>query len=229
MLLYTLAFLVLGLIWGAHWYLRLPIWMPLAATGVTLLFVLVVKLVRRRRARAKKKAELAAEKPPEAPAPEPPKAAPAEAPSSIQAMKAEFARAVSALKNSKLSRGGRDALSVLPWYLMIGPPESGKSTALRNSGLKFPYLSNRGGGAGRSVSPTRHCDWWLTNEAVFLDAAGRYIASEDDREEWISFLDTLGKHRPYRPLNGLIVTVSHQSQWRVGLTLRPAPPPRLDR
>ena len=98
MLLYTLAFLVLGLIWGAHWYLRLPIWMPLAATGVTLLFVLVVKLVRRRRARAKKKAELAAEKPPEAPAPEPPKAAPAEAPSSIQAMKAEFARAVSALE-----------------------------------------------------------------------------------------------------------------------------------
>lgn len=208
MLLYTLVILVLGLIWGGHWYLRLPIWMPLAATAATLFFVLVVKLVRRWRARAKKKAEQAAEKPPEAPAPEPAKAAPAEAPPGIQAMQAEFARAVSALKNSKLSRGGRDALTVLPWYLVIGPPESGKSTALRNSGLKFPYLSNRGGGAGRSVSPTRHCDWWLTNEAVFLDAAGRYIASEDDREEWLSFLDTLGKHRPYRPLNGLIVTVS---------------------
>lgn len=207
---FFLITLLLGLIWGGTWYFHQPVWLGLAATAVTLFFALIVSIVRRWRARAaKKKAEQAEQKPPEASAPEPAKAAPrTETRPEIEAMQAEFSRAISALKTSKLARGGRDALTVLPWYLVIGSTESGKSTALRNSGLKFPYLSNRGGGNGRSVSPTRHCDWWLTNDAVFLDAAGRYVESEEDRDEWISFLDTLGKHRPYRPLNGLIVTVS---------------------
>ncbi|WP_224247252.1 type VI secretion system membrane subunit TssM [Hyalangium gracile] len=208
MLLYTIALLVLGLIWGGTYYFHLPVMTGLIATGVTLFLTLMVALVRRWRARTRKKKEKAAETPPEAPAPEPAKPARAELPSAIQAMQAEFARAASALKTSKLSRGGRDALSVLPWYLVMGPPDSGKSTALKNSGLKFPYLSNRGGAGGRSVGQTRHCDWWLTNEAVFLDAAGRYVTGEEDREEWGAFLDTLGKYRPQRPLNGLIVAVS---------------------
>ncbi|MFL5348866.1 MAG: type VI secretion system membrane subunit TssM [Hyalangium sp.] len=208
MLLYAIAVLVLGLVWGGNHYSQVSDKAALIATGVTVFFVLLVTLVRRLLARAKKKREQASEKPPTPSTPEPAKAARTEFSPELQAMQTEFARAAAALKTSKLSRGGRDALSVLPWYLVIGPPESGKSTALRNSGLKFPYLSNRGGGGGRSVGQTRHCDWWLTNEAVFLDAAGRYVSGEEDREEWISFLDTLGRHRPQRPLNGLIVAVS---------------------
>ncbi|MFP2926387.1 type VI secretion system membrane subunit TssM [Pyxidicoccus sp. 3LG] len=124
----------------------------------------------------------------------------------IKAMQAEFTKAVEALKTSKLARGGKDALAVLPWYLIVGPPGAGKSTALRNSGLKFPYLSARGG--VRGVGGTRNCDWWLTNEAVILDTAGRYTSAEEDRPEWMAFLDTVAKHRPSRPINGLIVAIS---------------------
>ncbi|QDE91562.1 type VI secretion protein IcmF [Myxococcus xanthus] len=124
----------------------------------------------------------------------------------IKAMQSEFTKAVEALKASKLARGGKDALAVLPWYLIVGPPGAGKSTALRNSGLKFPYLSARGG--VRGVGGTRNCDWWLTNEAVLLDTAGRYTSAEEDRPEWLAFLDTVAKHRPSRPINGLIVAIS---------------------
>jgi type VI secretion system protein ImpL len=124
----------------------------------------------------------------------------------IKAMQAEFTKAVEALKTSKLARGGKDALAVLPWYLIVGPPGAGKSTALRNSGLKFPYLSARGG--VRGVGGTRNCDWWLTNEAVILDTAGRYTSAEEDRPEWLAFIDTVAKHRPGRPINGLIVAIS---------------------
>ncbi|MCP3144837.1 type VI secretion system membrane subunit TssM [Pyxidicoccus xibeiensis] len=124
----------------------------------------------------------------------------------IKAMQGEFTKAVEALKTSKLARGGKDALAVLPWYLIVGPPGAGKSTALRNSGLKFPYLSARGG--VRGVGGTRNCDWWLTNEAVILDTAGRYTSAEEDRPEWLAFLDTVAKHRPSRPINGLIVAIS---------------------
>jgi type VI secretion system protein ImpL len=114
---------------------------------------------------------------------------------------------VGALKSSKLARGGSDALGVLPWYLIIGPPGAGKSTALSKSGLQFPYLSAGGRGV-KGVAGTRNCEWWLTNEAVILDTAGRYTTEDNDRDEWLSFLDMLAKNRPRRPLNGLLVAVS---------------------
>lgn len=127
----------------------------------------------------------------------------------IQAMQSEFAKALQSLKSSKLARArqGKDALSVLPWYMIIGPPGSGKSTALRNSGIQFPYLSSRGGGV-KGVGGTRNCEWWLTNEGVILDTAGRYTTEDDDREEWLSFLDMLKRNRPRKPVNGLVVAVS---------------------
>jgi len=206
MMLYVLAALIIVLAWAATYLLQLPLWMGLAATGPALL-VMGAAFIRRRRARAKQKQDTAGEKAPAAPPQEPAKPSRPEVLPEIQAMQAEFSRAVTALKSSKLSRGGRDALAVLPWYLLIGPPSAGKSTALRNSGLKFPYVSQRGGG-GRGVGETHACDWWLTNEAVFLDTAGRYTSSADSREEWFAFLDTLIKYRPHRPINGLVVTVS---------------------
>ncbi len=125
----------------------------------------------------------------------------------VQEMRAEFQKAVGSLKSSRLGRSGADALSVLPWYVIIGPSGTGKTTALKNSGLKFPYLGKKKGGV-RGVGGTRNCDWWLTNEGVILDTAGRYMTEEDDQEEWLSFLDSVAKARPKRPINGLIVTVS---------------------
>ena len=125
----------------------------------------------------------------------------------VEAMRAEFQKAVRSLKTSKLARGGADALAVLPWYMIIGPPGAGKSTALRASGLKFPFLSSRGGGV-KGVGGTRNCEWWLTNEAVILDTAGRYATEEDDHDEWVGFLDVLLRTRPRKPINGLIVAVS---------------------
>ena len=67
----------------------------------------------------------------------------------------------------------------LPWYLLIGEPQSGKSTTLKNSGLEFPVGADGLSGAGG----TRNCDWWFSNEAVILDTAGRYATEEEDRDD----------------------------------------------
>src|SRR5436305_3761281 len=43
-----------------------------------------------------------------------------------------------------LRRSGKSSASALydlPWYLIIGPPGAGKTTALVNSGLKFPLAA----------------------------------------------------------------------------------------
>ncbi|WNG34326.1 type VI secretion system membrane subunit TssM [Archangium violaceum] len=196
---------LMGLAWSAITMLGAPpILTGLITAGVFLLFALGKWLVEKIKSRkAAKKLEGALE----AQAEEQIKTVRPDLQPEIKAMQAEFSKAVEALKTSKLSRGRKDALAVLPWYLIVGPPGAGKSTALRNSGLKFPYLSAKGGGV-RGVGGTRNCDWWLTNEAVLLDTAGRYVSSEDDKPEWFAFLDTLTKYRPKRPINGLIVAVS---------------------
>ena len=61
---------------------------------------------------------------------------------------------------------------------------------------------------------TRNCDWWFTDEAVFLDTAGRFTTQDSDAGAdaagWLEFLSLLGEYRTRRPINGVILTVSAQ-------------------
>ena len=56
--------------------------------------------------------------------------------------------ALAALKKAKLGGGGAKYLYQLPWYMFIGPPGAGKTTALVNAGLKFPLADAQGRAAG---------------------------------------------------------------------------------
>jgi len=116
-----------------------------------------------------------------------------------------------ALATLKRSAGGSaSALYDLPWYLIIGPPGAGKTTALVNSGLKFPLAG--GARAVQGVGGTRYCDWWFTDQAVLIDTAGRYTTQDSDakvdRRSWLSFLELLKTNRPRQPINGVIVAIS---------------------
>ena len=100
-----------------------------------------------------------------------------------------------------------------PWYVLIGPPGSGKTTALLNSGLHFPMAQEDGEDAAiGGVGGTRLCDWWFADEAVLIDTAGRYTTQDSDaavdRAGWEGFLDLLRRTRPRQPINGVLVVVS---------------------
>jgi len=140
-----------------------------------------------------------------------PQAEKARTPAEVVKLRERFEEAVSALKQQRQS--GR-SLYDLPWYVIIGAPGSGKTTALLNSGLRFPLEQRVGKGALRGVGGTRNCDWWFTDEAVFLDTAGRYTTQDSDATSdsvgWAEFLALLRKYRARRPLNGVVVTVSVQ-------------------
>jgi type VI secretion system protein ImpL len=127
-------------------------------------------------------------------------------------LRERFEEAVATLKQQR--RGGH-SLYDLPWYVIIGAPGSGKTTALLNSGLKFPLEQRVGKGALRGVGGTRNCDWWFTDEAVFLDTAGRYTTQDSDAASdsagWGEFLALLRKYRKRRPVNGVILTISAQT------------------
>lgn len=128
--------------------------------------------------------------------------------------------ALATLKSSAGSKG--DFLYDLPWYVIIGPPGSGKTTALINSGLKFPLTKGASPQAIAGVGGTRYCDWWFTEDAVLIDTAGRYTTQDSDaradRQSWLSFLDMLKKNRPKQPINGVLVCISVEDI----LSLKPA-------
>lgn len=126
----------------------------------------------------------------------------------IETLKQRMQEAVKTIKTSKLGQmSGAEALYELPWYITIGNPAAGKSTAIVNSGLKFPF-DDGGNAIIKGIGGTRNCDWFFTTEGILLDTAGRYSVHEEDREEWLGFLGLLKKHRPRAPINGILVTVS---------------------
>ncbi|HYC24558.1 MAG TPA: type VI secretion system membrane subunit TssM, partial [Roseiarcus sp.] len=118
--------------------------------------------------------------------------------------------ALATLKHS--SKSSANYLYDLPWYLIIGPPGAGKTTALINSGLRFPLAGDSTARAVQGVGGTRYCDWWFTDEAVLIDTAGRYTTQDSDaktdRKSWLAFLDLLAKNRPRQPINGVLVAIS---------------------
>ena len=197
-------------IWWAGPYFAFAEWRPLeswiarlVAIGLLIALWAVIKLVkylRARRASDKLAEAVVAQK-----APPTPDGASREA---VQ-LRERFEEAIAVLKKTQHGRG---SLYDLPWYVIIGPPGSGKTTALVNSGLKFPLEQRFGKEALRGVGGTRNCDWWFTDEAVLLDTAGRYTTQDSDEAAdsagWGEFLALLTKYRKRRPLNGVIVTLS---------------------
>lgn len=125
-----------------------------------------------------------------------------------------------ALETLKRSSGKRTFLYDLPWYIIIGPPGSGKTTALVNSGLKFPIQQDGGPTSIAGVGGTRYCDWWFTEEAVLIDTAGRYTTQDSDadadKKNWIGFLNLLKRNRPKQPVNGVIITISLEDLMTLG-------------
>ncbi|MGE0325269.1 MAG: type VI secretion system membrane subunit TssM [Polyangiaceae bacterium] len=125
----------------------------------------------------------------------------------ILELRQQMEQGIGSLKSSRLGGGkGGQALYALPWYMIIGPPGSGKTTALKKSGLNFAFNPEEGG--LRGVGGTRNCDWWFTNDAILLDTAGRYATETDDRDEWLAFLGLLKRFRSQKPINGVLVAVS---------------------
>lgn len=129
----------------------------------------------------------------------------------LDVLKGRFDDALQLLRKT-LGKSGGQGIYALPWYIIIGPPGSGKTTALLNSGLNFPLAEKFGKEALRGVGGTRNCDWWFTDEAVLIDTAGRYTTQDSHREvdsaAWRGFLQLLKKHRRRQPVNGAIIAVS---------------------
>jgi type VI secretion system protein ImpL len=120
-------------------------------------------------------------------------------------LRQRWRQGIRALKHSRLRLAG-DPLYVLPWFVIMGRSRSGKSTAVKNAYLLSPVLDL----PERVAGSTRNLDWWMYEEAIVIDTAGRYAVPEDakrDRSEWDSLLALLSRRKQKEPLNGIVIVV----------------------
>jgi type VI secretion system protein ImpL len=151
--IYILFALLAGLGWAIWFILRLHWWIPTVVTGVMAVAAIILFIYRRVKAkRAANALERALAQQGEMQV----RNARPERRAEIQQLQKQLQDGITALKSSKLGgkkRGGA-ALYALPWYAIIGPPGAGKTTALRHSGLVFPYADSAVRGVGWAVPAT---------------------------------------------------------------------------
>ena len=137
------------------------------------------------------------------------KAAPRESKVEVDLLRHQLLDAIKTIKTSKLGETtGAAALYELPWYMVIGNPAAGKSTAIVKSGLTFPFADSKGSRIIQGIGGTRNCDWFFSTEGILLDTAGRYAVQAEDQREWFDFLGLLKKHRGKAPINGILIAAS---------------------
>ncbi|MCK4340931.1 MAG: hypothetical protein KAY37_04330, partial [Phycisphaerae bacterium] len=93
----------------------------------------------------------------------------------------------------------------LPWYVVIGDSGCGKTKLINEGGLTFSTGKPEGYQIG-----TLNYNWWFTEDAIFVDMAGRLCNPQEDSDhrEWDSFLKTVGSGRKGYPINGVLLCVS---------------------
>ena len=128
----------------------------------------------------------------------------------IKDIKTKFNDAIKILSRSSLYKDTRRARYELPWYLLIGKSQEGKTSLLEGSGLDFPLNNNFDQQKIQEISSSDMFQWYFCENAVFVDMPGKYInPNEDDSIVWKKgFLNLFAKKRSKRPLNGMILNLS---------------------
>jgi type VI secretion system protein ImpL len=129
-----------------------------------------------------------------------------------QQLQDSFLEALRTLDNSSaLQQQAGLPLYALPWYVLIGESQSGKTALLRSVANTFsPFIRP---GPGSSTLP-QDCEWCFFNTAIILDTTGRYAISdqpERDLWQWHRFLELLRHYRSLQPINGVILAVAADS------------------
>ena len=124
-----------------------------------------------------------------------------------RAMQTAWADAIKQLRKAKLRTPG-NPITTAPWYLMIGPPGAGKTTAIKNSRLAMPFSEVIPG--FRKASGADSGEWYFLDDAVLIDTPGYFVAqgTPSDGQAWHTLLQQIRNTRNLPALNGVVVCVS---------------------
>lgn len=131
--------------------------------------------------------------------------------SKVKDLKARFVEAMKIIKNASIYDKQNRASNELPWYLLVGKSQEGKTELLENSGLDFPLNINYDKRMLSDGESTKSFQWYFAEHAIFVDMPGQYIDHKDspvDQHLWHSFLKLFRFRKWNRPINGVVLTLS---------------------
>jgi type VI secretion system protein ImpL len=132
----------------------------------------------------------------------------------IRELRPSFADAIQRLR--KAARGV-DFRYGVPWYLLIGPADAGKSTLVANAQTSAML------GPAAAVSPQTAAGlaWHYFDGGVLIDVAAALALPRrgGDLSGWRALLHLLKRHRPRRPVDGILLAVPASllldEQWKL--------------
>lgn len=172
-------------------------WLSLAllVLFVLLAFALVIVLTSRARGQARAAHDGTAE-PPDA------ERDPSLLPSVVRDLRPSFNQSVERLRKTVR---GIDFRYGVPWYLLIGPPDAGKTTLVSRA-PRSAVLEPESPSEGRAASGI---GWHYFDGGVVIDVSASLAlpGMRGDITGWRALLHLLKRYRPRRPIEGIIVAV----------------------
>lgn len=94
----------------------------------------------------------------------------------------------------------------LPWYLVLGTPQSGKKSIIHNTALQFVKPEYFSEDAVQYIHQAPEMDWHFSPKGIFIDAL-KY-QEEQDSQSWKKFIKLLKRVRKNKPVNGIVLSLS---------------------
>jgi type VI secretion system protein ImpL len=110
-----------------------------------------------------------------------------------------FSRALAFLKEAV---GGRDYRYRIPWFLVLGEAQSGKSALVSSTGIDLTARSHMRAAPGDAL------EWRFLDSGILIVPNGRYIRGGGREYDWGKLLGLFQNHRPRRPLDGVVLAIS---------------------
>ena len=126
-----------------------------------------------------------------------------------------FAGALEFLKKTNIQKNNQSlSLNTLPWHLLIGFDQAGKTSFLTNSDVQF-VLQKQFSTKNKSLENTEDCDWWVTKEACIIDVPGKYLSFSPDENKklkpntvlWSFFLQLIRQYRGKQGISSIIIAL----------------------
>lgn len=97
-----------------------------------------------------------------------------------------------------------DGPYAIPWYLVLGDPGSGRSTALHAMNLTW----EGGDGPLQIGLPQQLCTYWMPKEAVFIEPEASVLGPRRNPELLGQLCGELLSSRPREPMDGIILLIN---------------------
>lgn len=121
----------------------------------------------------------------------------------------EFAYELATLMDAQARAvpGHADGPYSMPWYLVIGEPGTGRSSAIKALNLSWP----RGDGPVPMTQPQPACTYWLPEKAVFIEPQSLVVGPNRGHTKLQELCYELKVKRPREPVDGIVLVVSAAS------------------